>query len=207
MSWQGAGQHTPPLFLTQAQKIQLEKSFTDPLQRRINALQADVEYWQTTAYQFDLQAKELRTQITNLQANINSLDTELQTANRTITQQQQQITALQTRIAELEAQGSYPSNYAIVTSDRTFTTSTILWFSFNGGYGGDYIATYTRDADPSYGSVQIPTGSESAIILFNSHANAFDLFVDGQYIQNMTDVLTIQAEYNATSNNRITAFY
>lgn len=207
MSRQAVNQQTPPLFLNQAQYNQLQRSFTDPLQRRITALEAEVRQLESIALNYEQQLLQYEEQAQEYRDTITELDTQLSTANRTITQQTQQITALQTRITELETQGSWPSNYAIITQDRTFTTSTILWFSFNGGYGGDYIATYTRETEPSYGYVQIPAQSESAIILFNSRANGFSLFVDGQYVQDITDVITITAEYNATSNNRILALY
>lgn len=179
MSWQGYAQQTPPLFLSQRQKEQLERSFTDPIRR----------------------------QVTQLQAQIEDLQDQVEFWQNTTDEKQAEIDTLEQQVAALQAAGQWPDTDEVVDQDRSYNTNVILWFSFNGGSSATYILRYTNIESQTYGYLEIPSGTESALVIFNYNNNRINFYIDGALSTDLANVTEPRVEYNATSNNRIRAFY
>lgn len=215
MSRQGFINQTPPLFLSQRQYQQLERSFNEPIQRQVIQLQAEitdlqeqVKSWKETAETADQYVQTLQEQITTLQAETTRLQNQLQTANTTITRQEQQITDLQSRIAELEAVPDFPTRYIEITNNRSFTTdSAVVCFSFQGGYGGLGTIATCVTASGTYDYLEVPKNAESATILYNSINRALSFYIDTRWSRDVMDIQGFFVQYNPTTNDRIMALY
>ena len=216
MSRQAFIQQAPQLFLSQRQYEQLERSFTDPIRRRVTELEGQiseledqVEFWQAASAEHEAAEEALQEQVTTLQTELATTSSQLQTAQRTITQQTQQITALNTRISELEAIPTFPHRYIEITNNRQFTAdSAIVCFSFQAGYGGSgTIATYIPIATGTYEYLNVPANAESATILYNSRNQALSFYIDSRWVQDVEGIQGFFVNYNSNFNDRIMALY